>query len=122
MIREDFPEMGNPSYMDGECDGWEFRIFFRGNSLQASYDMVRAFLVEEGYANVPIPANADELKRFRDLKKKQQASLFEEKGYVHNPVKILFPLKARFKNTLELRIYNEKSPGHLLRFHGVEPI
>ena len=43
--------------------------------------------------------------------------MFEDNGYVHNPVKILFPNDGRKKNTLILQLYNELAPKHLLRFH-----
>lgn len=119
MIRDDFPPPGNPSYLDGECDGWEYKVSFRGNSLEKTYAMVRAFLYEEGYGDVPIPASAEELKLFKVPAKKLQLDLFQENGYVHNPIKILFPPKPKFKNTLQVCLYNDKEPNHLLRFHNV---
>jgi hypothetical protein len=99
-------------------DGWEYRVVFTGNRLSDVYGMIRAFLEEEGYADVPIPANADELRLFKPSKR-AQPSLFDLHGYVHNPVKILFlPTKQR-RLTLGLYLYNEQTEGHLLRFHGV---
>ena len=67
-IRTDFPEPNDLSYMGGASDGWHFNISFRGTTLQKTYEMVIAFLKEEGYGDVPIPKNAEELKLFRKQK------------------------------------------------------
>lgn len=107
--------------MGGASDGWEYRTVFGGSRLAATYDMLRNFLNEEGYGDIPLPANADELKRFR-RPRQAQLQLFLEQGYIHNPIKILFPADRRQRNNLILCIYNEKVPGHLLRFHGLEPL
>ena len=105
--------------MGGDCDSTVFRIAFRGSSLEKAYEMVRAFLKEEGYGDLPLPANAEELKLFK-RPRKQQVGLFDEVGYVHNPIKILFPPKSPLRGAvLEVWLYNESAPGHLLRFHGV---
>jgi hypothetical protein len=105
--------------MGGVCDGKVFRIAFRGSSLEKAYDMVRAFLHEEGYGDVPVPANAGELKLFK-RPRRAQTGLFDEVGYVHNPVKILFPAKSPGRGALlEVYLYDESEPRHLLRFHGL---
>jgi hypothetical protein len=117
-LRTEFPPHGNPSYLDGECDGWEYRIAFRSSTLDKTYEMVKTFLKEEGYEQVPIPASAEELKLFKLPARRPQLNIFEESGYIHNPIKILFPPKPKFKNTLVLCLYNEAIPGHLLKFHG----
>lgn len=105
--------------MGGSSDGSRYMTTFQGVSLEASYGMVRAFLVEEGYGDVPLPATPEELLLFRvSHSKSGQTLLFEDNGYCHNPIKILFPLPSRHKNTLHLMIYNEQAEGHLLRFHG----
>ena len=57
--------------------------------LVYTYEMVKQFLQEEGYGDVPIPATADELKLFR-RPRQSQLQLFAERGYIHNPIKILF--------------------------------
>lgn len=81
--------------------------------------MVKTFLAEEGYEDVPIPANAEELRLFR-FPRKRQVGLFDEVGYVHNPIKILFPAKSPGRGALlVVCLHNEAEPGHLLRFHGV---
>jgi hypothetical protein len=80
--------------------------------------MLRQFLHEEGYANVPLPESITELKLFKKPRR-GQLLLFSERGYTHNPVKILFPADAKQRNTLILCVYNEQEPSHLLRFHGV---
>ena len=116
-LREDFPPAGT-DYVGGESDGYVYRSVFGGASLEVSFDMIRQFLKEEGYASVPLPDNAKELQKFKLSTRNKQILLFEDNGYVHNPIKILFPLDARQKKTLILEIYNEKALKHLLRFHG----
>lgn len=117
-LRDDFPA-ADSDYLGGQSDGYCYETSFRGGSLAATYDMIRAFLEAEGYADVPIPKDADELALFRLRTRNKQILLFEDNGYVHNPVKILFPADARQKNTLILKLYNEQNPAHLVRFHGV---
>jgi hypothetical protein len=80
--------------------------------------MIRQFLVEEGYEDVPLPQTAAELKLFKKSRA-PQLQLFAERGYIHNPVKILFPNDPAQRNTLILCVYNEKEPNHLMRFHGL---
>ena len=103
--------------MDGESDGYEYKTTFAGSNLKHSYEMIKAFLQEQGYENVPIPKNVDELKLFRLQTRNKQILLFEDNGYVHNPIKIIFPSNRRNKRTLTLCIYNEADPDHLLKFH-----
>ena len=118
-IREEFPIAGT-NYMDGESDGWEYRVVFSGSSLEQSYAMVTAFLEEEGYSDIPLPEDAAELAMFRLPTRNKQILLFEDNGYVHNPVKILFPTNRRNKKTLILCLYNEQIKGHLTRFHRIK--
>jgi len=117
-LRDDFPPKGS-NYMDGLSDGYEYRTAFAGSSLQASYDMLRQFLKEEGYTDIPLPRNAEELELFRLPTRNKQILLYEDNGYVHNPVKILFPLDRRRRHTLILCLYNEADPDHLIKFHRV---
>ena len=117
-LREEFPAAGS-DYMGGESDGYEYRTIFAGSNLGATYEMVRQFLKEEGYGEVPIPRNAEELKLFRIPTRNKQILLFEDNGYVHNPIKILFPIDRRKRTTLILCLYNENDPQHLLKFHRV---
>ena len=116
-MREQFPAAG-ADYMGGTSDGWEYRSVFAGAKLAYTYEMVKQFLREEGYGDVPLPETANDLRLFR-RSRTQQLQLFGERGYVHNPVKILFPDDPRQRNMLILCVYNEKEEGHLLRFHGV---
>lgn len=118
-MRECFPAAGT-EYLSGQSDGWEYRSVFAGKTLSDTFDMIRRFLQEEGYGDVPLPANAAELKLFR-RPRSPQLELFGECGYVHNPIKILFPRGAKLRNALILCVYNEQAPQHLLRFHGVLP-
>ncbi|MEL6941474.1 MAG: hypothetical protein AAFO82_02310 [Bacteroidota bacterium] len=117
-LREEFPPAGS-NYLGGESDGWEYKTIFAGTKLEQTYNMVCQFLKEEGYEDIPLPQNAEELKLFRLTTRNKQILLFEENGYVHNPIKILFPLDRRKKNTLILCLYNEAVDNHLLRFHRV---
>jgi len=117
-MRSEFPPAGS-TYMDGECDGYEYRTVFAGSSLESSFGMIREFLREEGYGDVPLPRDAEELKFFRLPTRNKQILLFEDNGYVHNPVKILFPSDRRKRSTLILCIYNEEDSQHLLKFHRV---
>ena len=116
-IRTQFPESGS-DYLGGSSDGWEYRSLFGGTRLAFTYDMIRQFLQDEGYGDVPIPATVEELRLFR-RPKNPQLQMFSEQGYIHNPIKILFPTNKKVRNALALCIYNEQSPNHLLRFHGV---
>lgn len=116
-IREQFPPAGSV-YLGGSSDGWEYRTVFAGAKLAYTYEMVKQFLREEGYGDVPLPETAEELKLFK-RPRGHQLQLFGEQGYRHNPVKILFPGGQGRRNTLILCVYNEQAPHHLLRFHGV---
>jgi hypothetical protein len=117
-LRDEFPPAG-ANYLGGVSDGYEYRTAFAGSSLQASYEMLRQFLKEEGYGDVPLPRDARELELFRLPTRNKQILLYEDNGYVHNPIKILFPLDRRRRNTLTLCLFNEADPEHLLKFHGV---
>ena len=117
MIRESFPLEGS-NYEGGVSDGWQYQIKFAGTNLQASLDMIKIFLAEEGYTDVPIPQTADELLLFRLPTKQEQILLFGDNGYVHNPIKILFDPSDKLTKKLILCIFNEKAENHLLRFHG----
>lgn len=117
-LRKEFPEAGS-DYLGGECDGNIYRTVFAGSTLAQTYEMVRQFLIEEGYKETPIPKDAAELKRFRLHTRNKQILLFEDNGYIHNPIKILFPTDRRKKKILTLEIYNEEAPNHLLRFHNL---
>lgn len=116
-MREQFPDAGS-DYMGGYCDGFEYRTTFAGSKLAYTYEMVREFLREEGYGDIPLPETADELRLFK-RPRRQQLQFFEERGYVHNPIKILFPNPTPQRNALTLVIFNENAEHHLLRFHGV---
>lgn len=117
-LREEFPPAG-ADYLGGESDGYEYRTTFAGSNLASSYEMVRQFLKEEGYGEIPLPRNVEELNLFRLPTRNRQILMFEDNGYVHNPIKILFPIDRRKKTTLILCIYNEADPEHLLKFHRV---
>ena len=116
-LRHAFPAAGTELH-GGRCDGYCFRITFAGGKLERSYAMVREFLGEHGYGTLPLPADVAELRAFRlPPRLRQQLSLFGEDGYVHNPLKILFPPKGSKRGSLLLELYHEGAPNHLLRFH-----
>ena len=117
MIKEDFPPVGS-QYQGGISDGWQYQIRFAGSNLQSSLDMIRAFLEEEGYADVPLPQSAGELLHFKLPTKQEQILLFGDNGYLHNPIKILFDPRDKFSKKLLLCIFNEKIENHLLKFHN----
>ncbi len=118
-MRRRFPEAGS-EYEGGTSDGYEYRCVFNGSKLDASLDMIRDFLKQEGYGEIPLPKNAEELLLFRHPSNRGQMMLFGDNGYAHNPIKILFPKDRRKKSQLILYIYNESHPDHLIRFHGLE--
>ena len=110
----------NTAYIGGHSDGYQYTTVFSGSSLAQSYQMVRQFLKEEGYGDLPLPKDAKELQKFRLMTRNNQIMLFEDNGYVHNPIKILFPLDRRKKTMLTLCIFNESDPDHLLKFHRID--
>ena len=117
-IRTHFPEAGE-AYDGGLSDGYVYRITFAAGRLDRTYELIRVFLKEHGYGSVPIPADTRELRAFRlPPKLRQQLSLFGEDGYVHNPLRILFPREGARRGALLLELYNEAETGHLLKFHG----
>lgn len=120
-LRASFPPEGS-DYLGGYSDGYEYRTTFAGTSLEASYAMIRQFLQEEGYQDIPLPKDAEELLLFRLHTRNRQILLFEDNGYIHNPVKILFPIDRRKRNTLILHLFNENDPRHLLKFHRIEMV
>ena len=116
-IRTDFPKAGE-IYQGGISDGWEYRLVFAGAKYANTYKMVTAFLKEEGYGDLPLPATSKELLLFRNKRTPIQLELFGENGYIHNPIKILFPTESKQRAAILLCIYKEDEPNHFLRFHG----
>ncbi len=115
-LRASFPTMPC-EYSGGNSDGYCYQSNFAGASLAHSFEMIRQFLKEEGYGDLPLPKDAEELKMFRLPTRNRQILMFEDNGYVHNPIKILFSHNHRQVRMLRLEIYDENAPNHLLRFH-----
>ena len=115
-IRESFPT-AEEEYLGGKSDGNIYSTVFLSKKGETTYDMIRAFLNEEGYGNIPLPADFEELLKFRIPSRNKQILLFEDNGYTHNPVKILFPKTGKSTKMLILELHNEEAPGHLLRFY-----
>ncbi|MCX8212710.1 MAG: hypothetical protein OTI34_16770 [Lewinella sp.] len=119
-IRYNFPAAGEET-TEGLSDGYCFRITFAAGRLDRTYEMVKVFLQEEGYGDLPLPKNSEELRLFRlPPKLRHQLSLFGDNGYVHNPVKILFPVPAGRRGGLTVELYNEAHPDHLMRFYRLK--
>jgi hypothetical protein len=118
MLRTNFPKAGE-EYLGGESDGWEYKTSFTGTTVKDAFVMLRKFLAEEGYENIPLPKDVKELLFFKTPPKHQQLQLFNDLGYFHNPIKIFFPNGKRMENTLLLCVYNEEDKKHLVRFHGL---
>ena len=117
QLRRNFPEAGQVAE-GGTSDGYRYRIEFAAGRYEATYGLLVSFLREQGYANVVIPRDYNELKAFRlPAKLRHQLSLFGDDGYVHNPLKILFPKPAGRRGALVLELFNEADPQHLLKFH-----
>jgi len=118
-LRENFPLAEDPPYLEGTSDGWEYRTEFSGTTLEQTYNMVLQFLEDEGYGDVPVPDGVEEILLFKLKTRNKQILMFEDNGYVHNPIKILFDKFTKNRPKLILCIYNEAIPHHLVRFHGV---
>lgn len=119
-IRHHFPAAGEER--EGGCsDGYCYRVTFAAGRLERTYEMVVAFLREQGYGDLPLPADTEELRRFRlPPKLRHQLSFFGDNGYVHNPVKVLFPVPAGNRGALIVELYDERNRDHLLRFHRLK--
>ena len=118
----DFFPPKDSNHLGGISDGLRYRTVFGGTSLEQSYGMLRQFLSEEGYEDLPLPADAAALKLFRHPSRKKAIKLFEEYGYIHYPIKIFFHPHLSKEHTLILYIYNEKTNRSLLNFHDRLPI
>ncbi len=103
--------------LDGTSDGYCYQSYFGGATLAHSLAMIKEFLKEEGYDDLPLPKDVEELKKFKLPTRNRQILMFEDNGYVHNPIKILFPSDPKKSKMLLLEIYDENAPNHLLRFH-----
>ena len=115
-LRATFPTSPG-EHQGGTSDGYCYQSCFAGATLGHCLAMIREFLKEEGYDEQPLPKDAEELKMFRLPTRNRQILMFEDNGYVHNPIKILFPNDPRKTKVLLLEIYDENAPNHLLRFH-----
>lgn len=119
-IRSNFPSESE-DIQGGESDGIVFSTVFAGTTYSNSFQMIVEFLKEEGYDNVPLPKDFNELKLFRSKCLKNQLKLFDDIGYQHFPIKILFPELRKYpRKALLLKIYNEDVDDNLLRFFGLK--
>ncbi len=115
-LRDNFPPYGS-TILGGTSDGLVYRTAFAGTSLTATLLMVRAFLDEEGYEQVPIPRTDAEMLAFLHPEQGRHPHLFEEPDYAHNPVRLILPRRDRRRKKILVELYNEGAPDHLLRFH-----
>ncbi len=120
-LRYNFPAAGEEVAGGYTEDGYCFEVTFAAGRLERTYELVVAFLQEQGYGDLPIPGNAAELRLFKlPPKLRHQLSLFGDNGYVHNPIKILFPIPAGSRGALLLKLFNEATEDHLLQFHRLK--
>ena len=115
-LRENFPPYGS-EVLGGTSDGLVYTTAFVGSSLTATLELIRLFLDEQGYAEIPLPRTAEELLAFRQPERGCHPNLFEEPGYAHNPVRLTLPKRDRLRRKVVVELYNEAAPEHLLRFH-----
>lgn len=116
-LRGNFPAAGE-EFLGEPCDGYVYRTTFSGSNAAHTLDMIRCFLREQGYEEVPLPQTLDELMAFKLNTRNRQILMFDDNGYCHNPVKILFPSGRWNRKALILEVYNERAEQHLLRFHN----
>lgn len=115
-LRTSFPTQAG-DYDGGHSDGYCYTTTFTGANLDACLRLIKQYLQDEGYGELPLPKSAEELMRFRIPTRNRQIMMFEDNGYVHNPIKILFPDNPRQTKSLTLAVYDENAENHLLRFH-----
>ncbi len=115
-LRHDFPPYGSTA-LGGTSDGVLYTTCFAGTTLEATLGMVRVFLDEEGYEDVPIPATTEEMLAFLQPEEGAHPHLFARPAYAHNPVRLVLPARDRLRRKISVELYNEHVPGHLLRFH-----
>jgi len=104
-LRYFFPKKGEDSEYGRASDGMVVKLSFHKETIEAAYNELKAFLIAEGYEDIPIPKDADELSLFRD----------NESGYVtyeHKPVSISF--SAYHETALDLVIIDENYPNYIL--------
>ena len=115
-LRHNFPPYASRA-LGGESDGLRYRTTFAGSTMADTLEMVRAFLDEEGYGDVPIPAQAEDMLAFLRPAAGRPPSLFEEAEYAHYPVRLILPRTDRRRRQLRVELFNESAPDSLLRFH-----
>lgn len=115
-LRENFPPYGS-EVLGGTSDGLVYTTAFVGTSLTATLGLIRLFLDEQGYAEVPLPRTDAEMLAFLQPERGCHPSLFEQPSYAHNPVRVTLPKRDRLRRKLVVELYNEAAPEHLLRFH-----
>lgn len=102
-IRNNFPQ----SREEGS-DGYAFTRIFSGRTTIEAYEKLKIFLSENGYRDIPVPEDLDELYLMMGEDRL-------EGKYKHNPIEISF-FSYNTKQLL-LTIYDESYPNHLLLFH-----
>ena len=118
-IRLNFPTETDDN-QGGVSDGVVFTTVFAGSTYVNTFEMVKEFLKENDFGDLPLPKNFEELKLFRLKCMKNQLKLFDDIGYQHYPIKIIFPEPKKYpRKALMLKIYNENVEDNLLRFFGL---
>ena len=59
-----FPAAGQ-HYEGGYSDGYCYRVVFSSGRFESSFNLLREFLWEEGFKEIPLPRDTEELLRFR---------------------------------------------------------
>lgn len=115
-LRHEFPPYES-EILGGTSNGLIYRTAFAGSSMEATLAMVRTFLYEEGYSDIPLPSNAEDMLRFLNPEPGRHPHLFEDPDYAHYPVRLILPRRDRLRKKLIVEFYNEAAPDSLLRFH-----
>lgn len=87
---------------------WDYTRVFAGDTIEASYDSLKKFLLEEGFIQVILPKDTDELYLINRSE--------EGKSYQYGGISIEF--YAYDEKALVLRIANEDYPNRLIMTQG----
>ena len=115
-LRHNFPPCDS-SILGGASDGLIYKTAFAGSSMEDTLNMVRIFLKEEGYGDIPLPASGEEMLLFLHPERGRHPHLFEDPDYAHYPVRLVLPKRDRLRKKIIVELYNEAAPDSLLRFH-----
>ena len=104
MIKNNFPK-NMEEYKGGKSDGWCFRIDLWAETENKVIEMIKEFLNNEGYSDIPIP-KAERL--WWDYLRPDSNGI--EGSFIWYPIQIY--QNSYKKNAVSLFIYNENHPEH----------